>query len=861
MNKLQEFCMTALTVMLALVARAETLTLSNGWQVQSSAEVSVTGDVLSTPTADVSGWYAASVPSTMMGVLTTDGVEPEALTAEDYQRIDKRRFDVSWWYRTTFKVESSKFKVESSKEHVLLSFDGICYRANIWLNGHLVAGKDDVAGTYRQFTFDVTPYVQDNNVLAVEVFRAQLGEPNIGFVDWNPRPADESMGLFREVTVKTCGDVSVSHSSVRSRVNTETLQEAWLTIDAEVTNLTDKPVAGVLRGTFDGRKLTTPVTLKPHERRLVTLAADTHVEKPRLWWCHTLGKPELYDLHMEFEQGGVVTDAENVRFGIRDIKSHLTPEGYRTFTLNGRDVLLRGAGWTDDIYLRDTPERNRQQLEYVRDMNMNTVRLEGFWGTSQSIYDLCDELGLLLLAGWSCHWEWEDYLGAPCDPHFGGITSEENIALIAQSFADQVLWLRHHPSIIAWFVGSDRLPVPDLEQRYRKFLATCDDRPVVISAKQMESTISGLSGSKMEGPYDYVAPAYWYDPQAPGGAFGFNTETGVGAQLPVKESLEKMLRSKSLWPVDERWNILCTASSSEMNTLARLTEVINARFGASKTIDEYLHRADLLSYEGTKVMFEAFRVSIPRATGIIQWMLNSARPSVYWQLYDYYLQPNASYYAVKRGNQPVQLIYDYQRRAVFAVNETRQDVTLNAAMRLIAGTMDQQDQKTLTLAAGSVVKAFDVSATSDVFLFLKASDTAGAEIAVNDYFLPFERDEYDWKNTNWVTTPITRYASYRALNNLPRVACLLTSKSMTCEKNGQCSMINGQCFELTLTNPSSTVAFFQRLMVKDAKGILICPAYWSDNYVTLAPGESRTITCMLPTTDKNAEVHFEIEAF
>ena len=857
MNKLQEFCMTALTVMLALVARAETLTLSNGWQVQSSAEVSVTGDVLSTPTADVSGWYAASVPSTMMGVLTTDGVEPEALTAEDYQRIDKRRFDVSWWYRTTFKVESSKFKVESSKEHVLLSFDGICYRANIWLNGHLVAGKDDVAGTYRQFTFDVTPYVQDNNVLAVEVFRAQLGEPNIGFVDWNPRPADESMGLFREVTVKTCGDVSVSHSSVRSRVNTETLQEAWLTIDAEVTNLTDKPVAGVLRGTFDGRKLTTPVTLKPHERRLVTLAADTHVEKPRLWWCHTLGKPELYDLHMEFEQGGVVTDAENVRFGIRDIKSHLTPEGYRTFTLNGRDVLLRGAGWTDDIYLRDTPERNRQQLEYVRDMNMNTVRLEGFWGTSQSIYDLCDELGLLLLAGWSCHWEWEDYLGAPCDPHFGGITSEENIALIAQSFADQVLWLRHHPSIIAWFVGSDRLPVPDLEQRYRKFLATCDDRPVVISAKQMESTISGLSGSKMEGPYDYVAPAYWYDPQAPGGAFGFNTETGVGAQLPVKESLEKMLRSKSLWPVDERWNILCTASSSEMNTLARLTEVINARFGASKTIDEYLHRADLLSYEGTKAMFEAFRVSIPRATGIIQWMLNSARPSVYWQLYDYYLQPNAAYYAVKRGNQPVQLIYDYQRRAVFAVNETRQDVTLNAAMRLIAGTVDQQDQNTLTLAAGSVVKAFDVSATSDVFLFLKASDIAGAEIAVNDYFLPTERDVYDWEKTNWVTTPITRYASYRALNNLPRVTCQLTSK----RDNSQRSKVNGQKYELTITNSSPTVAFFQRLVVRDAKGTLVCPAYWSDNYVTLAPGEKRTITCLLPMTDNDADVHFEIEAF
>ena len=286
-----------------------------------------------------------------------------------------------------------------------------------------------------------------------------------------------------------------------------------------------------------------------------------------------------------------------------------------------------------------------------------------------------------------------------------------------------------------------------------------------------------------------------------------------------------------------------------MNTLARLTEVINARFGASKTIDEYLHRADLLSYEGTKSMFEAFRVSVPRATGIIQWMLNSARPSIYWQLYDYYLHPNAAYYAVKRGNQPVQLIYDYQCHAVFAVNETLQPVTLNAAMRLIAGTTDRQAKTTLTLKPGSIVKAFDVSCATDAFLLLRATDTSDSEIAVNDYFLPAGRDEYDWRKTNWVTTPITRYASYRALNDLPRVTCQLTSKQIS----------NG--YELTLTNPSSTVAFFQRLIVKDATGALVCPAYWSDNYVTLAPGESHTITCLLPTTGNDAKIHFEVEGF
>ena len=155
----------------------------------------------------------------------------------------------------------------------------------------------------------------------------------------------------------------------------------------------------------------------------------------------------------------------------------------------------------------------------------------------------------------------------------------------------------------------------------------------------------------------------------------------------------------------------------------------------------------------------------------------------------------------------------------------------------------------LTLEAGTVVKAFDIPDTSDAFLFLKATDTTGREMAVNDYFLPVDCDEYDWKKTNWVTTPITRYASYRALDSLPRITCQLTSRRIS----------NG--YELTLSNPSSTVAFFQRLIVKDAKGVLVCPAYWSDNYISLAPDESRTITCLLPTTDKNVDVHFEVEAF
>lgn len=826
-----------------MTACIEPKTSTMEWQVQSSEKVSQKGDILSTPAADTDGWIAAQVPSTLMGVLTANGIEPEALTAEDYARIDKTQFEKSWWYRTTFNLPALK-----EGEHVLLNFDGISYRANVWLNGQQIADSQEMVGAFRQFEFDVTREASQENVLAVEVFRAQPGDPNIGFVDWNPRPADESMGIYREVRVKTCGNVALSHSAVRSKVNTETLDEAWLTIATELRNLADQPVEGIVRGTADGHAFSCPVTLAAGERKRFVLPSEIHIEHPRLWWCHNMGKPELCDLHVEFVENEKVSDSEDIRFGIRETHSYLTDEGYRGFMLNGKKVLLRGAGWTDDIYLRDTPETNRLQLEYVRDMNMNTVRLEGFWGTSQSLYDLCDEMGLTILAGWSCHWEWEDYLGAPVEEPYGGILTPEKISLIAQSFEDQVMWLRRHPSIIGWFVGSDRIPKPELEKSYQQFLSQQDDRDYIISAKNLKSELSGWSGTKMEGPYEYVGPSYWYHPEAPGGAFGFNTETGIGAQLPVKESLQKML-GQQLFPIDSRWNILCTASSSEMNTLGKLSEVIRQRFGEASDIDEYLYRADMLNYESTKAMFESFRVRWPHTTGIVQWMLNGARPGIYWQLYDYYRQPNASYYGVKKANAPVQLIYDYHTKTVCAVNETLEPVSYKASMQLMKGGNSFRNDKDIEVAPGTVVKVFDIDTTGSpaCFLFLKLTDADGKEITANEYFLVEEDDTYDWANTNWVHTPIAKYASYAMLDGLRTNACELSSK-----------LSQQGLYEVTVSNPTDKAAFMVRLTAKGEDGELICPAYWSDNYLTLAPGESRTVTCRMPSLPDNAAVSIQI---
>ena len=784
-------------------------------------------------------WVPAQVPSTIMGVLTTNGIEPEALTAEDYAKIDKQQFEKGWKYRATFNMPDLK-----EGEHALLDFDGICYRANVWLNGQQIADSQEMVGSFRQFEYDVTKQIANDNELTVEVFRALPGEPNIGFADWNPRPADESMGIYREVRVKTCGNVAISHSAVRSRVNTETLNEAWLTVATELKNLSDEPVTGTLQGTADGQPFSCEVTLDAGEHRRFVLPEEIHIDHPRLWWCHNMGEPELCNLHVAFVENNKVSDSEDVRFGIREIHSYLTEEGYRGFTLNGKKVLLRGAGWTDDIYLRDTPESNRLQLEYVRDMNMNTVRLEGFWGTSQNLYDLCDELGLFILVGWSCHWEWEDYLGSHCEEPYGGILSGEQIDIVAKSFEDQVMWLRYHPSIIGWFVGSDMLPKPELEARYQQFLSQEDDRDYLISAKDQKSELSGPSGTKMAGPYEYVGPSYWYLPEAPGGGFGFNTETGIGAQLPVKESLEKML-GKQLWPIDDRWNPFCTVSAADMNSLKQLNEVIHERFGDAKDIDEYLYRADMLNYESTKAMFESFRAHWPHTTGIIQWMLNGARPGIYWQLYDYYKQPNAAYYGVKKGNAPVQLIYDYYAKAVYAVNETLQTANVKASMKLLKDGQTTEDSQQVEIASGTVVKVFDIDTTGApaAFLFLKLTDGDGGEVATNEYFLPSGNDSYDWAKTTWVNTPITQYASYAMLDSLCTKDCEVSVKP---KAEG--------LYEVSVSNPSDKVAFMIRLAARDQNGKLICPAYWSDNYFSLAPGDSRTVTCRMPSQSGNVQL-------
>lgn len=812
--------------------------LSDSWSIQASSKVNLEGDVLSTPEADAGNdWYKASFPCTVLGALTCEnGLYQDAFVGTNYKNIDKEQFNEPWWYRTSFDIPALK-----DGQRLELAFDGISYRADVWLNGTQIASADELYGPFRQFTFDVTDIIKENNCLAVKVYRWQKGEFNIGFVDWNPRPADESMGIFRPVWLRYSNEVSLKNPAVRTQVDTAELDEAWVTIETQLCNSSDKAVKGKLCGKFDGKSFSMPVELAAGETKTVTITPDDkkalHVKNPRLWWCHNLGTPEMYSMELSFVADGKVSDSQTIDFGIRQIDSYLTDENYRGFILNGKKVLIKGAGWTDDIFLRNPDSRNAIEVAYVKDMNMNAIRFEEVWGTSQNVYDECDRQGVLALVGWSCHWEWEVYTGKPND-RYGCISTEEDMDFIAECFRDQVLWLRNHPSVIGWYGASDMLPRPALEQRYLDILDEIDPtRPYMVHAGSAKSTLSGPAGMKMWGPYEWQAPYYWYSEQAKGNAVGFNTEIGIGAQMPVKESLAKFIPQDKLWPVADEYDYHTTTSRDALHDLSELKTVIEKRMGGAKDLDDFLRKAHFLDYEGTRAMIEAHRVNVPRSTGVIQWMLNSAWPSLYWQMYDWYLVPTSAYWSVKKGCAPQQLAYNYENRKVYALNDEKEDMNLTAEMKIYAldGSLAAESSAEVEMPMGCSKPVFDMPEIDNIgFVFLALKDKEGNVVSENDYVLAEVMDEHNWKKYRWWRTQLESYGDFSGLNDLAEAEVAVSMKK------------DANKIQVTLENKASVVAFFIRLSVKDAAGELVIPAFWSANLVTLAPGETKTYTCTLP---------------
>ena len=827
------------------------IVLHEGWFIQSTEKISSRPEVISDSGLDLTGWYPATVPSTVLAALVKNGEYRDTFFGRNLERIPGERFDVSWWYRKEFDLPK-----QNALPHVRLCFDGINYRANIWLNGKQIASRDQIVGAFRVFGLDITEVARrGKNILAVEVFPPQPGDFSIGFVDWNPKPADNNMGVWRPVTVRLSGPVSIEDPFVRSDVNLETLAEASLTITSDLINTSPGAVKGIIQAELENIIISQEVELSPGERTAINFSpqrfAELNLYQPRLWWPNNWGEQSLYRLKLRFLVKGVISDEKTVSFGIRKVTDYINGEGHRGYKINGQKILIRGGGWVDDIFLADDDRTLEAKVKYAKHMNLNAIRLEGFWGSSHKLYDLCDQYGILVMAGWSCQWEWDSYAGKPCD-QYGGVQTAEEMELVARSFQDQVILWRNHPSVLVWLLGSDKLPRPELERKYLHILEKYDpSRPHLGAAAWLTSEVSGPTGVKMNGPYDYVPPVYWFEDRKHGGAYGFNTETGPGPQPPPLESLRKMIPEDDLWPIDDVWDFHC--ARHEFGKLNRYMEALTRRYGEAKDVHDFVRKAQVANYEAMRAMFEAFVARKHAATGVIQWMLNAAWPKLYWQLYDYYLMPNGAFYGARKACEPVHILYHCQENAIYVSNDLlvpRHDFQAEIRVLDFRGKETFKEIKNVNIDANSssqVMRLPQLRGLGPVyFLGLKLKDAAGGISSDNFYWLSARRDVMDYPATKWFVTPIKEFADFRVLKNLPRVKLKVRHELEQFGAEGKIS--------LNLENSAEAIAFFVEVsIVGERSRNAVLPVYWDDNYVTLLPGESRAITGIFSLEDLRQE--------
>jgi exo-1,4-beta-D-glucosaminidase len=849
--------LAALAPVQAQVSRR--LDLRENWLLQSSCRVAAGGDVVSTPQFVPEHWYKATVPSTVMAAQTANGEFQDLFYGDNLRKLplEGNPYGCSWWYRTQFQLPAG-----FDGRQTWLHLNGVNTKANVWLNGRLLADTREVAGSYRLFEFDATRLVAPNrvNVLAIEVFAPTDKDFAINFVDWTPTPPDKNMGLWREVYLTASGTVRLRYPAVGTHFPGDSLERADLTVRAELHNDTGQPVEGTLRGRFGKVAFEKKVTLAPRETRSVVLTPaefpQLRIDRPELWWPAGFGAQKLHRLSMEFESGGVVSDSQSARFGIREITGELygpSPRMGEVYDNNGafvnlktdtrpflirvnrQPILIRGAGWAPEMLLRTSVDRLRAEFGYVRDMRLNAIRLEGKL-EGDEFFDLADEMGILILAGFCCCDQFERW----------SAWQPGDYAIAADSLRTQILRLRQHPSLALWMTGSDNAPPADVERLYRKILAeTGWPNPIVSSATSKPTPVSGASGVKMTGPYDYVPPSYWLlDKDHFGGAFGFSTETSPGAAVAVPGSLRKFLPKEHLWPADSVWNV--HAGAGNLNgSLKHFNESMDAIYGPPTGFDDYIAKAQAMAYDGERAMFEAYGRNKYQATGVIQWMLNNGWPSNMWHLYDFYLQPAGGYFGTKKACEPLHIQFSYDDRSVVVVNSVNRaftGLTAEASMYDFALRRLFFRRALLDSAADSVQRLFVIPADNVSggvhFVRLRLTDRTGQTVSANFYWLPKTLSTFDWavehQKDHPYYTAVTKYEDLSELNRLPKVRL---DAAATFLRRGQSEDVR-----VEIKNASKDLAFQIRLALVDARsGDEVLPVLWEDNYVSLLPGESRTL--------------------
>lgn len=804
---------------------AATVMLASGWQLQDVAKVPERGAEVSAAGFKTAGWYTATVPGTVLTTLVNNHVYPEPLYGENNrpENIPESLNKTSYWYRTVVEVPK-----DYKGKHVWLNFDGINYSAEVWVNGAQVGVT---RGAFIRGRFDISANVKAGKTAVVAVLVMPQPDPGvphehtlrdglgknggltaidgptflstIGW-DWLPAIRDRDTGIWQKVFLSATGPVVVKDPLVTTDLPLPETISAEVEVSATVENVTDQQQTGVLKGAIEDIAFEREVTLAPRSSQVVSFDTTTvptlHMIHPRLWWPNGYGPQNLYKLHLSFEVGKETSDAQDVMFGVRKITYTVPGSDNLAISVNGVPVFIRGGDWGLDEAMKRIPrERLEAQIRMHQLAGMNMIRNWVGQSTGEDFYELCDKYGILL---------WDEFF----QPNPSDGPDPTDIPTYMANVRDKILRYRNHPSIAVWCARNEGYPPENIDQLLRKLMAELEPTRLY----QPSSTAG--HGVHSGGPYHWRTPREFYDVDAP-----FKTETG-SVSVPTLESIHGMMPEKDWETINDDWaehDFAKGASGSDT-----YPAVLAGRYGKVANLADFVRKAQLMNYEAFRAMYEGRNAALFHpATGVITWMSNPAQPSFVWQIYHYDLEPNASLFAVKKAAEMVHVQFNEATAELQVINNLPTAVTgavAHLSVYNLDGSVGYQHDYPVTAApdVATSLGAVDLPATlsSVYFLKLELRDATGKMLSDNFYWRAQAEHQDDLTD----------------LGKLPVVA--LAAQVARADADDKALVT------VTLHNPATTVAVMAHLQLRRKSGERVLPVYYSDNYVSLVPNETRVIT-------------------
>lgn len=794
------------------------LTLSGGgWQLQRASEVQAGGVEIASPAYKAEGWVTATVPGTVLTSYKNVGALADPNYADNQLMISESFFNSNFWYRNEFQLPPS-FK----RDRIFLNFDGINWKANVYLNGKQVGRLE---GAFIRGKFDVTDCVKEGtNVLAVEIIKNAhigaikeknkqstdfnggiLGADNptfhatIGW-DWIPTMRGRNIGIWNDVFLTTTGKVTVQDPYVQTQLALPDTTQARLTAEVVVKNHDGKDVSGVLQGRVGDVTFEQPVELKAGEERTVVFDADRfpqlQVKNPRLWWPNGYGTPYLYDANFTFKVGEEVSDARDFKVGIRQMTFN-EDGGVLNLYVNGRRFIGRGGNWGfSESNLNYRGREYETAVAYHADMNFTMLRnWVGMIG-DEELYDACDKYGIMI---------WQDFwLANPADgpnPYYPDM-------FIANA-EDYVKRIRSHASIGLYCGRNEGFPPETIDKALRRIVKEEHPGMHYISSSA-DDVVSG------HGPYRMLPAKTYFTLET--GNDKFHSERGMPNVLTY-ESFLRTYSPEGIWPQSDQWGMHDYTLEGAQGATS-FNEIIATGYGQPESAKEFADLAQWVNYDGHRSLFES---RSKNRMGLLMWMSHSCWPSMVWQTYDYYFEPTAAYFAIKKASEPLHIQWNPATDEVEVVNYhagLRPGLKARVQVLNMDATVAWEKEVTVDSREDTTEKCIKLEfpdGLSQVHFIKLTLEENGKAVSENFY----HRSKVE--------------NNYQALKQLPKVSL----RAQTQYDKGD----DGEWkAEVTVENRSDAPALMVRLnIVGDKDGKQFLPIFYSDNYFALLPGETKVV--------------------